>query len=128
MADVMLFPKLNCMFLRPFFTKLGTRRKSYAYLIYSEWGPNLQVPRERRLADKFPRLPEENRKRWLEEFKRVDGAIWKAAEEGVELNDVTGEFSRHFAKLFPWMSAKALERARFLASYYAWREGYVGKA
>jgi hypothetical protein len=63
---------------------------------------------------------------WIEAFKQVNSAVWKIArEEAPSSNDTSGEFEKNLTSLFPWMSAKALQRAHFLAAYYAHHEGYT---
>ena len=93
--------------------------KSEAYLIYSEFGPKLRIPRPERLATEFPQLPKATRDEWISEFKEVNRAVWKSAKE-----DAPGEVEKKFADLFSWMSAEALQRAHRLAAYYAMHEGY----
>jgi hypothetical protein len=100
--------------------------KSKAYLVYSEFGPGLRTPRPRRLAAEFPQVSHITRENWLSEFKQVDSAVWKfAEEEAPSPTDTSGEVEHRFAQLFPWMTPEALQRTHFLASYFAWHEGYT---
>src|SRR5262249_36551068 len=98
--------------------------KNKAYLIYSEWGPELRIPREKRLADLFQQIQEDIRVAWIEEFKRIDGEIWKVAEEGGPKVYTLESFRERMNKTFPFMNKAALQRGWFLAQYYAWHEGY----
>ena len=42
--------------------------QSLAYLIYAEWGPRRRIPREQRLAECFPEVPEDTRQAWMKVF------------------------------------------------------------
>ncbi len=92
--------------------------ESRAYLIYSEWGPQRRIPRDLRLADCFPEIPEDTRRAWMNEFDQVERAIWKVAEEGGPRTGSFETFTRRMTKSFPFMNEEAL------AGYYAWHEGY----
>ena len=98
--------------------------QSQAYLIYSEWGPESRIPRDERLADRFPEIPEETRQAWMTEFEQVEAAIWKAAEAGGPRTGRFETFARQMRESFPFMSDEALSRAWSRAGYYAWHEGY----
>jgi hypothetical protein len=98
--------------------------QSRAYLIYSEWGPDSRIPRDERLADRFPDIPEDTRRAWMAEFDRVEAAIWKAAEAGGPRTGSFETFARQMRDSFPFMSDEALRRAWSRAGYYAWHEGY----
>ena len=98
--------------------------KNNAYLIYSEWGPDLRIPREERLAKQFPHIPEDLRQAWIEEFKRIDREIWEVAEEEGPKVHTSGSCRKRLKKAFPFMNRAALNRACFLAEYYAFHEGY----
>jgi hypothetical protein len=105
---------------------LDDQLKSEAYLIYSEFGSGLRTPRAQRLAAEFPQVPDAMRDQWITEFKQVDSAVWKIAiEDTLSSSDTSSELEKKFAGLFSWMSGKALQRAHFLTSYYAWHEGYT---
>jgi hypothetical protein len=71
--------------------------ESQAYLIYSEWGPRRQIPRDQRLSECFPDIPEGT----MKEFDRVEHAIWKAAEAGGPRTGTFEAFTRRMRKLFP---------------------------
>ena len=98
--------------------------ESRAYLIYSEWGPQRQIPRDQRLADCFPEIPEDTRRVWMKEFDQVEHAIWKVAEEGGPRTGSFEAFAKRLTRAFPFMSEEALQHAWTLAGYYTWHEGY----
>jgi hypothetical protein len=98
--------------------------ENQAYLIYSEWGPEIKIPRDERLADRFPDISADIRRAWMTEFDRVEAAIWKVAEEGGPRTGSFEAFTRRMKKAFPFMHAEALRRAWSRAGYYAWHEGY----
>jgi hypothetical protein len=99
--------------------------KNEAYLIFAEWGPDLMIPREKRLADCFPQLLDEVRAAWLDEFKRIHQAIWQVAEQGAQRHSTLDAFDTHMRMDFPFMNEAALSKAWTLANYYAWHEGYL---
>jgi hypothetical protein len=98
--------------------------KSQAYLIYSEWGPQSRIPRDQRLAECFPEIPEDMRRAWMAEFDQVEAAVWKAAEAGGPRTGSCEDFARRMKESFPFMNEEALRRAWSRAGYYAWHEGY----
>jgi hypothetical protein len=98
--------------------------ESRAYLIYSEWGPQRQIPRDQRLADCYPEIPEDTRRAWMKEFDQVEHAIWKVAEEGGPKSSSFEAFAKRMTDAFPFMNEEALRHAWTLAGYYTWHEGY----
>lgn len=98
--------------------------KSAAYLVYSEWGPLLGIPRDQRLAQEFPQISSFQRAAWLREFKRLDRAIWKFAEKGGRRTNSFEDFKKGVLETFPFMNEAALSRAWTLCGYYTWHEGY----
>jgi hypothetical protein len=98
--------------------------KSQAYLVYSEWGPQRQIPRDQRLAACFPEISGATRRAWMKEFDEVEHAIWKAAEAGGPRTGTFEAFARRMTKSFPFMNEAALSRAWTLAGYYTAHEGY----
>jgi hypothetical protein len=99
-------------------------KKNRALIIYFEFGPDGRIPRNERLAAEFPAVSEEIRLSWVEEFEQIDRGIWKFAEEGGTKIYSKESFSSAFKQTYPWMNDKAIEKAYFLMSYYAWHEGY----
>jgi len=99
-------------------------QKNQAYLIYAEWGPKLRIPREQRLGSCFPHISRDTRAAWIAEFKRIDSEVWKVAEEGGAKSCTLEVFKVRMTQIFPFMNQDALSKAWFLASYYAWHDGY----
>lgn len=101
-----------------------SKTKSEAYLIYSEWGPDRQIPRDERLAARFPEADEGTRAAWMAEFVRVESEIWRFAREGGPRLHTFDIFKKRMLASFPFMNDPALSRAWTLASYYTAHEGY----
>lgn len=99
-------------------------QKNAAYLVYSEWGPQRSIPRDRRLRQAFPGISAKQRAAWLADFINLDREIWKAAEAGGSRTTSFEEFKKRMLKAFPFMNEAALRRAWTLAGYYTWHEGY----
>ncbi len=100
------------------------KRKNQAYLVYTEWGPDLLIPRDERLADQFPEVTADVRHAWMTEFDRVEAAIWQVAEAGGPRTSSFESFKRRMKQAFPFMNDEALSRAWTRTGYYAWHEGY----
>ena len=100
-----------------------TSAKSQAYLIFSEFGPNLRIPRQKRLADEFSSLSEEEVQHWLAEFQALDREIWQLAEEGGKRNFHRNEFIASLALAYPWLNEPGLRRAWARCAYYICHEG-----
>ena len=98
--------------------------KNEAYLIYSEWGPQRRIPRDQRLAECFPHIPENIRIAWMKEFDQVEAAISEAAKTGGPRTGSFEVFARQTRLTFPFLSDEALHTAWSRAGYYAWHEGY----
>jgi hypothetical protein len=99
-------------------------QKSAAYLIYSEWGPQRSIPRAQRLAQEFPKIPEDTLAAWMEEFKRIEAEIWRIAEQGGPKTFSFEDFKKRMLRTFALMNEEALSRAWTLTGYYTWHEGY----
>ena len=95
-----------------------------AYIVYSEWGPQLRIPREKRLERKFPRVDASTRQCWIDDFKAVEKTVWCLAEQGGGKAFTRESFAKTVLEAHPWMDQKSIERVRFLTSYFAWHEGY----
>jgi hypothetical protein len=100
--------------------------KSRAYVVYSEFGPSLRIPRFDRLVAEFPQAGSPAINEWLKNFKEMDAAIWKLAEEGGRTNIRRNDFLKSFSSVYPWLDEPGLQRAWFLCTYYIWHEGYGG--
>jgi len=102
----------------------NSNTKSAAYLVYSEWGPQRSIPRDQRLSPEFPGIPADTLSAWMEEFKRIEAEIWKAAEQGGPRTTSFESFKKRIHKTFPFMDEEAMSRAWTLCGYYTWHEGY----
>ena len=105
-------------------TKFGRRKKSKAFLVYCEWGPELSIPREKRLKDKFPELPIQIVDQWINDFKEYEKIAYDLAilhrKEGWK-SEVT---AKKLNKIIPYLDIKAINKLLSQACYYAWHEGY----
>lgn len=98
--------------------------KSNAFLIYSEFGPDLRIPRPQRLAECFPETPALTIQSWLKEFESIEAYIWKTAELGGHKKMSVQEFNEQTKELFSFMNSDALQEAWNRVNYYVWHEGY----
>ena len=96
--------------------------KNKAYIIYTEFGPKLKIPWDKRLADKFPQVDKWTINLWISEFKEISKEIDKFLFEKNSFNNE--EFRKQISAKHPFMNKKSLDRAGFLGSYMAWHEGY----
>lgn len=102
----------------------NSNTKSAAYLIYTEWGPQLSIPRDQRLSQEFVEIPSDTLAAWMEEFNKIEHEIWKIAEQGGPKTFSYADFKKRMRKIFPFMNEEALSRAWTLCGYYTWHEGY----
>lgn len=98
--------------------------KSQVYLVYSEWGPDLRIPRPERLASVFPDIDEATRTAWMAEFDDVDEAIYRYAETGAVRLRSREDFLHHMAAEFPFMDDEALGSAWARVVFYTVHEGF----
>jgi hypothetical protein len=96
-----------------------------AFEIYGEFGPNLRVPRKERLAKAYPSLSSEEIDDLLNQMKKVDGTVWSVAELGGEPKLGKQKVAEALQAKHPFLRNGGLARASFLATYYAWHEGYA---
>ena len=99
-------------------------QRNDAYIVYSEWGPQLRIPHEKRLVQKFPRTDPATQQGWVSDFKNVEKTVHALAEQGGRKVFTTESFAAKMHELHPWMNRKAIKRAWFLICYFAWHEGY----
>ncbi len=100
------------------------KTKSKAYLVYAEWGPDLRIPRDERLAACFPALSAVERVEWIALFDAVEQEIWRYAKTGDARLHPFLRFAKHMRVRFPFMNDAALRKAWWLTGYYTWHEGY----
>jgi hypothetical protein len=99
-------------------------KKNRAFQIYKEWGPKLRIPRDQRLAEKFPRIDESTRTSWLNEFKIVDEKIWEFAENIKSKPQTKESFAIAFKGQFPWINNNSIRECFGRMGYYIVHEGY----
>jgi len=101
-----------------------SKTKNVAYLVYSEWGSQRSIPRDQRLSQEFPEIPQSILSDWMEEFRKIEHEIWKIAEQGGPKTFSYADFKNRLHKTFPFMDEEAMSRAWTLCGYYTWHEGY----
>lgn len=93
--------------------------KSKAFLVYSEWGPAMKIPRGERLAAKFPSVPAEQREAWMREFAAVESYTQKLAGRAGILDGGEREIEAEVRERVPFLSraavAEVISRARYIA-------------
>ena len=99
--------------------------KNNAFLIYSEFGPDLRIPRSERLSAEFRGLSETRLTGWIEDFKAVDASIWELAREGGPRGISKEEFSGVLLTRHPFLQQSGLDRAWSWGGYYAAHEGWL---
>jgi hypothetical protein len=55
----------------------------------------------------------------------VDATVWDPARLGAQSKLRTQKVIESLQTPYPFLKDEGLERARFLANYYAWHEGYA---
>ena len=108
----------------PFRRKGRIPSKSAAYLVYAEFGPEAQIPRETRLRRHFPAVATPTLSEWLQDFDKVDKALWRLARELGPLNPSYETFADTLRREFPFMDESALRHAYNRCGFYVAREGY----
>lgn len=95
--------------------------KSRAYLVYSEWGPEMKIPRPEWLASRFPSVPPEQRDAWMHEFAAVDAYMQRLAERGGSLGGNDGEVESEVRSRFPFLTRSAISHVISRANYIAYK-------
>jgi hypothetical protein len=99
--------------------------KSAAFEVYMEFGPQMDIPRDKRLTKLFPRQSHDEILVWIEDFKSVDQEIWRLAEEGGNTARSHEEIVSTLKARFPFLEPSALNAASARIDYYVWHEGYA---
>jgi RimJ/RimL family protein N-acetyltransferase len=95
-----------------------------AYAMLEEFGPELSLPRPKRLEQHFPQLSDEQAREVLEQVARVSKTVWSLAERGGAARLGRDTLVAELQAAHPFLREAGLDRARFLVNYYAWHEGY----
>jgi len=98
--------------------------KSEAYLVYAEFGPEARIPRETRLRGRFGTLAKPTLTQWLQDFDKIDKALWRLARELGPLNPPYETFAATLREEFPFLDESALRHAYNRCGYYMAREGF----
>ena len=98
--------------------------KSKAFLAFTEFGPELRIPREKRLIQKFPQLSTDQINTWITDYRKYehlafDIAIQHRHEEWQWKNTI-----KKLKEVIPDLNEKAIDKLLNQACYYAWREGH----
>jgi hypothetical protein len=96
-----------------------------AYVVFEEWGPNKRTPRKERIAQTFPELADEEIESVLQRLDEVSKTVWAVAELGAESKLGKQKVLELLQVQHPFLRDQGLQRAFFLANYYAWQEGYA---
>ena len=97
--------------------------KSEAFIIFSEFGPDRRIPRDERLASKFPLLSNDEISEWLKDFKDVEARAYDLAVENRRLNLKPEQTTRKIKEAFPFLADDAAGKAFNQAMYFAWKDG-----
>ena len=96
-----------------------------AYAVITAWGPSMRIPRRERLAQIFSTLAPEEFESVLNQLDAVDTTVWELAQLGAESKLGTQKLVESLQTRHPFLRNEGLQRAVFLANYYAWHEGYA---
>jgi hypothetical protein len=99
-------------------------KKNQAFIVYCEFGPNLKIPRIKRLTSIFPDIEETTLLNWINEFKEVNERVWEFAKQIKVTKHNRESFSVAFNPFFPWMNAESLNTSWGRMVYYIVHEGY----
>jgi hypothetical protein len=95
-----------------------------AYAVFEEWGPRRRIPRNERLAKRFPMLTAEEIAWLLGCMDEVSKTVWNIAEHGGEAKLGATRVTERLQERHPFLHGAGLRQAVFLVNYYAWHEGY----
>ena len=97
--------------------------KSEAFIVFSEFGPDRRIPRDKRLASRFPALSNDEISTWLSDFKEVESKAYDLAVENRRLNLKPEQTIRKIQEAFSFLDKDAAEKAFSQAMYFAWKDG-----
>ncbi len=95
-----------------------------AFVIYQEFGPQRLIERHERLQSEFPQLSTDEIAFVLQEMKRVSATVYELAERGGERVIGNSAMTQTLKTKHPFLHARGLAHAVFLANYFAWHDGY----
>lgn len=98
--------------------------KDYAYAVSERFGPTLRLPIHTRIRRKLPWVQRATIDLWLPDFALVNDEVWRLARLGGTSKLGNREVEARLRAKFPFLRFEGLSQAVFLASYFAWHEGY----
>jgi hypothetical protein len=112
--------------LNYFQARISRRRspKSYGFHVYSEFGPEMRIPRVERIKEVFPNLSDDSVEEWIADFKQVDDLIFRVAKCGGASKLGRAKVRNLIGQRFKWISGMGLKTALFRSDYFAWHDGY----
>lgn len=93
--------------------------KDYGYCVFAEFGPEVRIPRDQRLKEKFPRLAAATLTEWLADYEGLTEWIGRIADRGGADSIGRAETEQACMKSFPWLRRRGLRTAMFLTNYIA---------
>jgi hypothetical protein len=99
--------------------------KNNAFLIYSDFGPNLRILRLEQLTAESPGQSAMRLTGWIEDFKAVDASIWELAREGGPRGIGKEESSALLLSRHPFLRQSGLDKAWSRGGYYACHDGWL---
>jgi hypothetical protein len=97
------------------------QKRSFCH--FSEFCPDRGIPRDERLASKFPQLSNDEISEWLNEFKVVESRAYDLAVENRRLNLKPKQTIQKIKEAFPFLKDDAAENAFNQAMYFVWKDG-----
>lgn len=95
-----------------------------AYAICNEFGPNMYVPREERLRNKFEQLSPDEINAILKQVDEVAQTVSSLVTQGGPAKLGKETVMKTLQEKHPFLQSVGLERAVFLVDYYAWHDAY----
>ncbi|MFL6605740.1 MAG: hypothetical protein ACJ8R9_31060 [Steroidobacteraceae bacterium] len=95
-----------------------------AYALYEEWGPTRRTPISERLSRAYPDLSADQISDLIAQLAEVSKTVWGVAELGAETVLGKEKVVQILQSKHAFLTGEGLERAVFLANYYAMHEGY----
>lgn len=77
------------------------------------------------LENKFPKIERWRIKLWVKEFNKIINEVEIIVDERERFD--YENLIKHLAVSYPFLNKKSLDKAGWLGSYYAWRQGYKRK-
>src|SRR5262245_569646 len=95
-----------------------------AYGKLESFGPDLALPKVKRLQKEFPKLRPRERAEVLKQVALVTATVGSLAERGGEEKMNREDIIAELQRAHPFLQRDGLRLALFLVNYYAWHDGY----